>query len=307
MPAIVVVGSINADLFTTLPHWPARGETIAATAFTESPGGKGANQAIAAARLGASVCFIGAVGDDARGETLAQTLADEGIALTLARKPGVSSGLALIDIGPDGDNLIRLVGGANQALTVADVPEAPFAGADIVLLQNEIPLAVSLAAAHAAKRAGAMVIMDPAPAPTSPWPRDTLSAFDLITPNATEAAQLTGIPITTREEGLRAAKALATHTGGGALITLGPLGAAWFTPTDGEGHCAPPPAKTVDTVAAGDCFNAALAVAMSQRHPFPAAASFACQAAALSTTRPGSVAALPFASELTPPPSTSTT
>lgn len=294
MTGIVVVGSINTDLTCHLQRWPEIGETVTAQSTQVGLGGKGANQAVAAARLGSSVSMIGVVGTDTFGEDLIRRLEQADIKLALERRADQATGMAFIDIGPQGENIIRLAPGANGTLTAACILRhaSTIAAAKVLLLQNEIPLNASAQAAEIARSNNVTVIMDPAPAPTPMWPRATLSQFDIITPNAHETALITGHLPQTLGEAEVAADALATMGPRGAIVTMGSLGVAWRIGTS-HGHLTAPKVKTIDTVAAGDCFNGALAVALSQGKPPEEAIGFAVVAAALTTTRRGAAEAVP--------------
>lgn len=299
MTQIVVVGSLNIDLTSHLPRWPHVGETVTALSTQIDLGGKGANQAVAAARLGASVGLIGAVGADAFGQQVIRTLTEANLTLALETQTHQATGMAFIDVGPEGDNIIRLAPGANAALT-SDIllRHAPMiARAKVLLLQNEIPLAASLRAAKIARDNGVTVIMDPAPAPQPVWDKDTLAHFDIITPNAHEAALITGQAPNTLFEAEQTASVLTTMGPRGAIVTMGSLGVAWQI--DGkQGHLSAPKVDTVDTVAAGDCFNGTLAVFLSQGCDPDQALQFAVDAAALATTRVGAAAAAPTLSDV---------
>jgi ribokinase len=288
---IVVVGSINMDMTLYLTRWPEIGETVTASDLSVQLGGKGANQAIAAARLGAEVTMIAGLGDDAYGSRARAELVGEGITLHAPPVAGIDTGLAIIDVGPDGRNIIRLSPGANAALTGESIAAqaAAFGACKVVLLQNEIPLAATLAAAKAARGAGALVICDPAPAPEQPWGPEILAQFDIVTPNLHEARLLSGL---TTAAPAMVAQALAGQCGRGAIVTMGEDGVVWHV--DGVSGQAPAcPVQAIDTVAAGDCFNGALATGLLQDMPLGEAISFASHAAALATTCQGAAASLP--------------
>lgn len=302
MKFVTVVGSINIDLTSYLDRWPNVGETIAVRETVSSLGGKGANQAVAAARLGARAAFVGAIGTDGFAQQAAMELRREGVGALLLEVPDAATGLAFIDVGPDGGNMIRLAGGANLKLGPSDIQRQKevLLDAQVVLLQNEISLEASLQAARLARSGGALVIMDPAPAPSPAWPRDLLADFDILTPNAHEAAGLLGWEPETLDEGREAARELAPCCVRGAIITMGGTGVAWAL--DGEVEALPAPkVKTIDTVAAGDCFNGALATRLSLGESYSDAIAFAMRAAALATTRKGAAASLPRLDELEAP------
>lgn len=299
MSDIIVVGSVNIDLTNHLPRWPQVGETITATRTQVGLGGKGANQAVAAARLGAKVSLIGAVGADGFGQQVTALLTEANLSLALETRAEDATGMAFIDVGPDGDNIIRLAPGANAALTPEIIlRHAPLiARAKVLLLQNEIPLAASLQAAQIARQHGVTVIMDPAPAPQPMWDADTLAQFDILTPNAHEAALITDQVPGSLREGEMTATALTTLGPRGAIVTLGAQGVAWQIGR-AQGHKAAPKVKAVDTVGAGDCFNGTLAVFLAEGATPEQAIEMAVDAAALATTRPGAAAAAPTLSAL---------
>jgi ribokinase len=295
---IVVVGSVNFDMTCYLDRWPKIGETVTARESTSCIGGKGANQAVSATRLGGNVLFVGAVGADTFGVTAREILQANDVAFRL-EELGNQTGAAFIDVGPDGRNIIRLRAGANRLLDGATIigHAEQFRSAKVVLLQNEIDVETSLAAAKIGRAMGAIAIMDPAPAPAPMWPHDHFKAFDLITPNATEAGALIGKTPESLEQGIEAAISLETLLGCGVIITMGELGAAWSCGrARGSRPC--PKADAIDTVAAGDCFNGALAVALANGKDLPAAIDFAMTAAALATTKRGAIDSLPFLTDL---------
>jgi ribokinase len=291
---IVVVGSVNIDMTCYLARWPSVGETVTAVQSTSAVGGKGANQAVAAARLGGQVRFIGAVGSDAFGKVALDALKTNAVATTV-EEIGQQTGMAFIDVGPDGRNIIRLHAGANGLLSAQTVEGKAdkFRSAKVLLLQNEIGVEASLAAARAGRAAGARVIMDPAPAPVPMWPVEHFKAFDLITPNATEAGVLLGETPETLQQGIISARALEQSLGCGVIITMGELGAAWSV-GESSGTSVCPKVEAIDTVAAGDCFNGALAVALAKGSALDAAIAFAMRAAGIATTRRGAIDSLPY-------------
>jgi ribokinase len=298
---IVVVGSLNADLVVRLPRFLRPGETLTGESFNQFPGGKGANQACAAARLGAAVSMLGRVGADAHGAWLCGSLAADGVDVDGVREdPGAATGIALICIDGAGQNQIVIVAGANgrfdtEALQ-ADEPRLQ--GADAVLLQLEIPLATVSAAARIARAAGATVILDPAPA--RELPDELLRTCDWITPNESELAALTGVPDRGTLEPAAAASAGRELIARGArhvIVKLGSRGALLVT-GDGNHLVAAPAVRAVDTTAAGDCFNAAFAVALAEGRPAHEAVRFANAAAAIAVTRPGAQPSLPTRAEV---------
>lgn len=300
---IVVIGSLNADLVVRLPRFARPGETLAGESFAQFPGGKGGNQACAAARLGgpARIAMLGRVGADAHGAWLRSHLAAAGVDVTGVRAaPEAPTGVALIAIDAAGENQIVIVGGANAAFTPAALKEGDESlhGADFVLLQLEIPLETVYEAAQAGRRAGATIILDPAPA--RPLPDDLLAACDWLTPNEPELAALTGLAVEQPIDPAAAAdgaRRLCARGARNVIVKMGERGALLVS--GGEIRHVPAVRVTaVDTTAAGDCFNAAFAVALAEgRSPFEAA-RFAAAAGAVSVTRPGAGPSMPTRDEV---------
>ena len=295
---IVVIGSLNMDLVGCASRIPVVGETITGHTFFSEPGGKGANQAYAAARLGGSVSMLGRVGSDDFGRTMRANLEQAGCGVAGLSGVNGASGIALIFVADDGHNSIVIVPGANDRFSPEDVEAAGqfLTGAAWVLLQLENPLPTVLAAAKAARRAGARVILDPAPARSLP---DELFALaDIITPNETEAAILAGLtpgPLAP-EQALAIARKLQARQARTVIVKLGEQGCLLVNE---KSQLIPAPrVKAVDTTAAGDEFNAALAVGLSEGLDLPAACRFANAAAALSVTRLGAQASAPTRAEL---------
>ena len=299
MTDIVVVGSINVDLTSYLARWPGIGETVSASTTRIGLGGKGANQAVSAARLDASVTLIAATGADGFGEDVKRTLEKEGVILARRSHPTATTGMAFIDVGPDGGNIIRLAEGANRTLSSSDIARHAdtIAAAKVLLLQNEIPVSASLTAAQIARENGVQVIMDPAPAPVPFWSRDTLEAFDIITPNAHETGQILGHAPETLSDAERAAHLLRSFGPRGAIVTMGEVGVAWSIDAS-TGQMPAPSVRAVDTVGAGDCFNGALATGLAAGMPVDDAIERAACAAALATTQHGAAEAMPRRPEL---------
>ncbi len=284
---VVVVGSINADLVVGVEALPGPGETVAGGRFARWGGGKGANQAVAAARLGASVSLVGAVGDDAFGADALRELADEGVDVGGVVRVGVPTGVALIVVDASGENQIAVAAGANAELTAERV-RAAFAGggdaAAVVLLGHEVPQDAVVAGAEAAIAAGWRVVLNPAPA--REIHPDVLSAHPILTPNASEAAQLTG-----ERDPEVAARALAARSGAPVLVTLGAEGALLL---DGGVERIPAPrVDAVDTTGAGDTVNGALAAELAAGRELRDAVRFALAAAALSTRAEGARGGMP--------------
>ncbi len=277
---------------------PRPGETVIGGTFFMNPGGKGANQAVAVARLGGRVAFVCKTGDDLFGSEARRLFREEGIdASHLLTDPDAPSGVALITVDRQAENSIVVAPGANARLTPDDLKGAAvaFEEADIVLMQLEIPMETVEQAAFAARALGKRVVLNPAPAA---WlPARLLTALDLITPNETEAEALTGIRITDRRTADLAARRLAATGVRQVVITLGAQGA--LIHEEGisrivEGY----PVRAVDTTAAGDVFNGALVVALAEGCTLVEAARFACKAAAISVTRPGAQSSVPMRSEV---------
>lgn len=295
---ITVLGSINMDLVIRCPHLPRPGETIIADTAVEVCGGKGANQAVAAARLGADVTMIGAVGDDAFADQLIGNLTCEGVDVAgVARRANCASGLAIVSVEHSGENSILVVPGANGRLGVA---EALAAGelirrSDTLLLQLEVPIDAVGEAIKIARASGTRVILDPAPAPPALPPE--LLQVDLICPNETEAALLLGRELGSLEDAQEAARELTRRGAANVIITLGVRGAVV---AQGEAvHWIEPfTVTTVDSTAAGDAFTAAVAVHWAESSDLLVAARFASAAGAIAASRAGAQAIMPTRAEI---------
>ena len=297
-PKIVVLGSINMDLVAVALALPKPGETVMGDGFATLPGGKGANQAVAAARLGADVRMIGRVGDDVFGPMLLANLEANGVDISdVMTTPGMSSGIAVILLDDDRQNYIVGIYGANMACDEIQVEAASRAldGADALLLQMEIPLAVSLEAAHIARRMGVRVIYDPAP--PSEIPFSSYQAFDIIAPNQSEAEVLTGVTVDGIDSAHEAASILRARGAHTALIKLGEQGVV-YAADDCVGHVPAFQVEPVDTVAAGDGFAGALAVALAEGQPLERALRFASAAGGLVITKRGAQDAMPHRAEV---------
>lgn len=295
---IYVVGSSNTDMVVKSEKLPAPGETVIGGEFLMNPGGKGANQAVAAARLGGNVYFVGKTGNDLFGKQAIQQFRRENILTDyVATDSRLPSGVALINVDRQGENSISVAPGANAALTKADVDHAlvRLKPDDLVLVQLEIPVDVVTHVIHESTRKGARVILNPAPA--QQLSRDTLSRLYLITPNESEAELLTGIKVSDPVTAEKAARVLRDAGCDHAIITLGSKGA--YLSSGAVSVMVPAvPVTAVDTTAAGDCFNGALAVALSENKDIRSAVAFACNAAAISVTRMGAQSSLPTRREL---------
>ena len=298
MKRIVVIGSTNTDMVITGEWLPVPGETISDGRFMMNPGGKGANQAVAVARLFAKkgVCtFIAKVGDDVFGRDTAARLKKDGIAARLVVDRKEPSGTALILVDAKGQNVISVALGANGTLLPKDV--APFRreieSSACLLMQLETPLETVEWAAKAAHDAGVMVILNPAPA--RKLPRSLYSLVDWITPNETEAEILTGVKVTDAASAAKASAVLMKRGVGHVIITMGSKGVYC-------GDCGKlfpcRKVKAVDCVAAGDTFNGAFAVALAEGRPVADAIAFAQKAAAISVTRPGAQSSVPYRREI---------
>jgi ribokinase len=297
---IVVVGSLNMDLVGCAPRLPVAGETITGHTFFDAPGGKGANQAYAAAKLGGRVAMVGRVGSDDFGRRMRANLEQVGCDVSgILSLQSCPSGIALIFVADDGHNSIMVLPGANGRLTGADIEGShdQFEGAGYVLLQLESPLLTVIAAARAARRTGARVILDPAPA--QPLPDQLFSLVDVLTPNETEATILTGSP-PRRLDPVQASeigRQLRSRGVSTVIVKLGDQGCALVAEAESH-HISAPQVRAVDTTAAGDVFNAALAVGLSEGINLCAACQFANRAAALSVTRRGAQPAAPSRAEV---------
>jgi ribokinase len=295
---IVVVGSTNTDMVVKAARLPQPGETIIGGKFFMFPGGKGANQAVAAARLGGQVTLVANTGNDVFGKQSVSGFKQEGIDTTyIGRDAENPSGVALIGIDAKGENSILVAPGANMALSEADVDSAAEAiqAADVVLVQLEIPLPTVL---HVVKRCaewGRKLIVNPAPA--HPLNEAFYKGLFAITPNETETELLTGTRVTDEVSARRAADVLLSRGVQHVIITMGSQG-AYLHNADQSVLLPAPTVEAVDTTAAGDVFNGALAVGIADGLPIEQAISVACRAAAISVTRMGAQASAPYQNEM---------
>ncbi|HPV07423.1 MAG TPA: ribokinase [Aggregatilineales bacterium] len=299
MPAhVVVVGSLNMDLVVRAPRIPAPGETLLGGEFHTVPGGKGANQAVAAARLGARVSMVGRLGaDDFATQLLANLEADGIDHSAVIQDASTTTGVALIVVADDGQNSIVVASGANMQVTPDDVDAAAetIAAADVLLLQLEIPLDAVQRAAEIAHEHGVPVVLNPAPA--RDLPADLLSRVDVLIPNESETALLTGLPVDTGAELEAAARALLDRGISTAILTLGARGA--MLATGSEVEIIPTfKVQPVDTTAAGDAFVAGFSVALAEGKPVAEAVRWGNAAGALAATRLGAQTSLPRRAEL---------
>ncbi|MEI6046277.1 MAG: ribokinase [Chloroflexota bacterium] len=291
--SVLVFGSLNMDLVVLTPRSPLAGETLIGHTFFTTPGGKGANQAVAAARLGASTAMVGRVGADLFGSTLLQQLSITGVKVEgVITDSEQLSGVALITLDDMAQNRIIVVPGANGAIGSEDLTRLSslLTESTVLLLQLEIPLEVVTAAAQLAVRQGLKVILDPAPA--LPLPPELYQATTILTPNETEAAVLVGFPLSSDEAIIAAAKELHQRGAGTVIIKLGSRGIYWTDGLKREFRSALP-VRAIDTVGAGDAFNGALAVALAEGKDLNEALNWGLVAGSLATTKTGAQAAMP--------------
>jgi ribokinase len=290
---IVVFGSINMDLVARTPRLPAPGETLTGHSFTTAPGGKGANQAVACARLGVPTQIVGRVGGDVFGSALLENLESNGVRTTyVTQDMGVASGVALIEVDDSGENNIIVIPGANGKVGTADLNQLTQAleHANILLLQLEVPLKTVVEAARLANERGVLVILDPAPAQVIP--EYLYSWVDILTPNQTEAATLVGFQVMDHKSIEHAARVLLDRGTRRVIIKMGGQGA--YTADTREAHFYPAiPVQAVDTVAAGDAFNGALATALSQNKDMEEVMQWGLAGGALAVTKQGAQDAMP--------------
>lgn len=295
---IVVIGSCNTDMVISMDHLPLPGETLIGGEFFMNSGGKGANQAVAAARLGGNVSFIAKVGNDPFGKRALEQYRAEGIDVKhILTDPEQPSGVALIMVDAQGENSIAVASGANAHLTTKDLDNAKeiLSRADIVLMQLETPITTVEHAANVAKRSGAKVILNPAPA--QPLPESLLQNLYILIVNETEAEFISGTQITDMDSVARAADILCDKGVEKVVITLGSRGA--FVKERGNYHQIPGlKVKAVDATAAGDTFCGALCVALAEEKNLTEAVTFANRCAAVTVTRMGAQSSLPYRSEI---------
>jgi len=297
-PKIVVLGGINMDLVSFSPRFPRPGETVVGDRFLTYAGGKGANQAVAAARMGANSILMGRVGGDMFGPQLLDGLAAAGVDIFgIGVNPGESSGIAVIGIDETAQNCITQILGANATCnpTEAAAVKRGLPGASALLLQLEVPPELSLEVAREAKAQGVTVMLDPGP--VRPLPEGLLSLCDVITPNETEAQALVGFPVTGPDSAAEAAAALLDQGVGIVVVKLGAQG-AYFANQISRGMTPPFDVEAVDSVAAGDAFNGALAVSLAKGKDLEDAVITASAAGALAVTRTGAQDAMPERSQV---------
>lgn len=301
MASVIVLGSINIDLVVYGPRLPAPGETVLGGRFAQVSGGKGANQAVAAARAGKDpVLFIAAVGSDSFGRAALESLGRERLDLSHVKTiDGEATGVALIMVDGQGENCISVALGANAALTAADfenIPAGDFEAAKVFLACLESPLDAVRAGLVRAKKTGLTTILNPAPADAAVLQGDLLTLVDILTPNRAEAAALSGVAITDPESAIRAARKLQGLGCGTVIVTLGQDGCVVV---ERDPYVTPALAvEAVDATAAGDAFSGVLAVALAEGHPVAEAACWATAAAGISVTRRGAQPSLPGREEI---------
>ncbi len=298
-PRILVVGSLNADLVQRVPRLPAPGETLSAKSLQIFSGGKGANQACAAALLGGNAAIAGLLGDDSFAGQILHDLKQAGVDTSMISRSHNPTGAATILVLPNGDNCIVLSPGANADLSAEFAAEAAgqLEAGDLLLCQLEVPLTSVEAALHTAFSKGVTTILDPAPAVA--LHSGLLKQVSILTPNQVEAAFLLGSDrkISTIADALEAARALQKLGTSTVIVKMGELGCAVVE--NGKCYAVPAiPTEAVDTTAAGDTFNGALATARSENLPLKTAVEFACLAAAISVTRHGAIASMPNRTEV---------
>lgn len=297
MPYIVVIGSLNMDLGCRIPRLPFAGETISGSDFSTSPGGKGANQAVAAARLGGDVHLIGCIGNDFNGSVLYTVVKEFGVNVAhVSRAQNLPTGCAFILLDENGQNSIVVVPGANHSLAPEDMDDAEglIQRAAIVLLQLEIPLPIAERAAALCRKHCVFTILDPAPAPPQGL-TPLLASVDILTPNQSEAETLLGRRAANPEE---AGQALIERGAQCVILKLGEDGALIIKRNKKTVHVPAFKVHAVDTTAAGDAFNGALAVAISEGRPLPDAVRFACAAGALACSNHGAMLSMPHRKEV---------
>ncbi|MDK2979767.1 MAG: ribokinase [Chloroflexota bacterium] len=296
--SIVVFGSINMDLTAYVPKLPQPGETLQGSSYITVPGGKGNNQAVAASRLGAPTHFVGRVGMDGFGEQVLQIVGEQKVDLSQVMKdPQNGTGIAVICVDQNAENTIIIISGANFALDDSDVARAAkvMEDAKVLMLQLEVPLDACLKAAQVANEKGVKVVWDPAPA--IPLPDEAFKLMDFITPNETETEILVGFKPENAEDASRAAKLFLEKGVGTAVIKMGARG-VYYENKDESGFVPRYKVNPIDTVAAGDAFNAGLAVAISEGKPLAEAVRMGAAAGAIATTRKGALPAMPYREEL---------
>lgn len=300
--AVAVLGSINMDLVIRAASLPALGQTLTGQTFFTATGGKGANQAVACARMGVATHLVGRIGADDFGTALRRGLVAHGVDISrVAVTEGIPSGVALITVDDAGENTIIVVPGANGTLGEPDLVSLQdiLNTAQVLLLQLEVPLPIVLAAAHSAREQGVQVMLDPAPAQL--LPAELYALVDILTPNESEAAALVGFAIQDAQTVEQAALTLLDRGVKNVLIKMGGNGVYWGTRHNGafQGRLIPAfPVEAVDTVAAGDAFNGSMAAALHEGLPFEEALRWGMAAGAICVTRQGAQSAMPNRAEV---------
>ena len=296
--SLLVFGSINMDLVARTPRLPAPAETITGHEFFTAPGGKGGNQAVAATRLQTPTTLVGRVGNDGFGSELLQNLQGVGVnTSTVFVDDTVSTGVAIIAVDDQAQNNIIYIPGANAKIDQSDIDRLGkhLNEAKVLLLQLEVPIEATIAAAQLARQQGVTVILDPAPA--QDLPNNLYESIDLITPNEVEAAQLVGFPVKTKEDAFNAANVLLGKGINTVIIKMGALGVAFAT-SDGTKEFVPAfKVNAIDTVAAGDAFNGGLAAALIEGLSLPEAVRWGAATGALSATKAGAQPSMPTRDE----------
>lgn len=299
-PRILVVGSSNTDMIIKSGRIPRPGETVTGGVYTTAAGGKGANQAVAASRAGAQVTLVARIGQDDLGANALQGFVREGIDVQyIIQDSEAASGVAFIVVDEAGENCITVAPGANSRLAADDVRRAAsvFADIDMVLIQLETPLPAVAETVALARQRNVPVILNPAPVPRQPLPDSLMQQIDILTPNEWEAQALTGISVKDLGSAERAADRLHRSGTDMVIITMG-AGGAYISGKEYSGLSRAFPVAAVDTTAAGDVFNAALAVGLSEKRPLAEAVRFAHAAAAISVSRLGAQPSAPRRSEI---------
>ena len=296
MNKILVIGSLNADLVVRAPRFPSPGETIQGDNLVTIPGGKGANQAVASARLGAQVAMIGRVGGDSFGATLINNLKQNKVdANQVIEDSSSATGTAVIVVDSQGQNSIILSPGANAKVALSDISPGSFSGYSLLLLQLEIPIETVIHSAKLAREKGLLVLLNPAPAHN--LPEDLLKTADYILPNETELGLLTGKPVKDLASVSEACRSLLAHGAKNIIVTLGPQGAL-IVNKDGMKLIPSFKVNVVDTTAAGDAFIGGLAVGLLNGKSLEDAVQYACACGALAVTKFGAQPSLPTAEDV---------